>query len=94
MALEMNGYSTISTGAYTRLNSTDQRERRLLLSATINVFLSFDNGATSQVVLFSETASHLLDLGIRKPCDVYVQPTFSSSTMRASLFSLDPGESR
>lgn len=94
MALEMNGYSTITNTGYTRLNSTDQRERRLYLSSTINVYLSFDNGATSQIVLFSETASHLLDLGIRKPCDIYVQATFSSSTMRAALFSLDPGESR
>ena len=94
MALEMNGYSTISTAAFTRLNSTDQRERRLLLSSTINVFVSFDNGVTNQIVLFSETASHLLDLGIRKPCDVYVKPTYSDTTMRAALFSLDPGESR
>lgn len=94
MPLEMNGYSTITNTGYTRLNSTDQRERRLYLSSTINVYLSFDNGATSQIVLFSETASHLLDLGIRKPCDIYVQATFSSSTMRAALFSLDPGESR
>ena len=94
MALEMNGNSTITNTGYTRLNSTDQRERLLYLSSTINVYLSFDNGASSQIVLFSETASHLLDLGIRKPCDIYVQATFSSSTMRASLFSLDPGESR
>ena len=94
MALEMNGYSSISTSGYTRLNSTDTRERRLFLSSTINSFISFDNGVTSQVVLFSETASHLLDLGIRKPSDVYIAASTSGSTMRAALFSLDPGESR
>lgn len=94
MPLEMHGYANLSAASYSRLNSTDTRERRLFLCSTINLYVSFDAGVTSQIVLFNETSAQLLDLGTRKPCDVYVKPTYTDTTMRASLFSLDPGEAR
>jgi len=94
MALKFHGRQNITTTAYTALaDVNDTTPRRCFICCTINFRVSFDNGATNQIIL-SLPGNFFLDLGVVSPASVSAQATFSDSQSQASLFSLDPGEAR